>query len=347
MKAAVWTDYGKLDIKEIPMPEIGPDEVLLKVIKAGLCITDLHVYKGWFKYGEPPHVLGHEVAARIVKTGENVTKVKEGMRVVVETSIGCGHCEECMNGQRHLCKDMTEIGFSPNNGAYAQYLKAPVENIIEIPDGVSDNAAAILESVICPAGALYRRGVKFGDTVAVFGVGPAGLAFIQAAKAMGAGQVIAIARNERRLKKSLDFGADKIICSATENVAEKLAEYTMGRGPELICEATGAPAVIEETFQLARVGGRIILYGIPSDDARVNLPTSKIIMKQLEVYGAVGNPQVWKPLLNIIAGGRMNLDAMVTHEFALEDIEKAMDFLENKREDPIKIVINPWIQKEE
>lgn len=342
MKAAVWTDYGKLEIKEIPMPEIGPDEVLLKVIKAGLCITDLHVYKGWFKYGEPPHVLGHEMVATIVKAGENVTEVKEGMRVVVETSIGCGHCEECTSGHRNLCKDMTEIGFSPHNGAYAQYLKAPAKNVIEVPDGVSDNAAAILESVICPTGALYSRGVKFGDTVAVFGVGPAGIAFIQAAKAMGAGQVIAIARNERRLKKSLMFGADKIICSATENVDEKLAEYTKGRGAELICEATGAPSVIEEAFKLARVGGRIILYGIPEDSARVNLPTSEVIMKQLEVYGAVGNPQVWKPLLNIVASGQMNLDAMVTHEFSLDDIEKAMDLLENKTEDPIKIVINPW-----
>lgn len=342
MKAAVWTDYGKIEIKEVPVPKIGKDDVLLKVIKAGVCVTDLHVYKGMFKYGYPPHILGHEMVGEVVKTGSDAAYVKIGTRVVVETSVGCGHCEFCAGGERHLCKKMTEIGFTPNNGAYAQYVKVPVQNIIEVPDGVSDNAAAILESVVCPAGALYRWGVKLGAPVAVFGVGPAGIAFIQAAKAMGAGCVIAVARNEERLKKCLDFGADKVICSSKEDVGERLLAYTDGIGPELICEATGAPEMIEQVFGLARKGGRIVLYGLPSDSAKIEMPVSDIIMKQLEIYGAVGNPSVWKPLLKMIESGRMNLDAMVTHEFGLDDIGRAMDMLENKRENPIKIVVNPW-----
>ena len=211
MKAAVWSDYGKIEIKDVPIPEIGEDEVLLRVRAAGVCITDLHVYTGQFIYGRPPHILGHEICAEIVTMGSRVTGFKPGQRVVVETSIGCGKCVYCKSGQRHLCESMTEIGFTPNNGGYAQYLKAPANNLFAVPDALSDEEAAILESVVCPAGALMRWGVRFGETVVVYGVGPAGLAFIQTARALGAGRIIAVARNRRRLERSLRFGADEMI----------------------------------------------------------------------------------------------------------------------------------------
>lgn len=121
MKAAVWKDYGVMEVEEVPVPEIGEDEVLLKVRKAGLCVTDLHVYTGRFQYGEPPHILGHELVGEIVEIGSRVTGWKKGQRVVVETSIGCGKCSFCKNGERHLCTEMTEIGFSPNAGGYCRH----------------------------------------------------------------------------------------------------------------------------------------------------------------------------------------------------------------------------------
>lgn len=342
MKAAVWTDYGVIEIKEVPEPQIGEHEVLLKVRKAGLCITDLHVYMGWFRYGEPPHILGHEMVGEIVKTGAAVKGWDIGQRVVVETSIGCGACSYCQNGDRHLCSQMSEIGFTPNQGAYAQYMKAPARNLVTVPKEVSDEEAAILESVVCPAGALYRWGVRFGETVAVFGVGAAGLAFIQTAKAMGAGKIIAIARNKKRLERSREFGADILIDSSTENVYEKLISCTGGQGADLVCEATGAPRIIEEAFHMVRKGGRVILYGIPSDKEKVLMPVTDIIMNQIEVYGAVGNPKVWKPLLALAAQRRIRLDKMITHRYSLGEINKAFELLKSKEEDPVKIVIDPW-----
>lgn len=342
MKAAVWSDYGKIEIKDVPIPEIGEDEVLLRVRAAGVCITDLHVYTGQFIYGRPPHILGHEICAEIVTMGSRVTGFKPGQRVVVETSIGCGKCVYCKSGQRHLCESMTEIGFTPNNGGYAQFLKAPANNLFAVPDALSDEEAAILESVVCPAGALMRWGVRFGETVVVYGVGPAGLAFIQTARALGAGRIIAVARNRRRLERSLRFGADEIISSTEENVAGRIRELTGGEGPGLICEATGAPEIIEEIFDIARKGGRIICYGLPPDSADIRFPVSTMIMKQLEVYGAVGNPMVWEPLMQLIASGRINLKDMVTHKFPLEHIEDAFQLLADKDEDPIKAVVYPW-----
>ncbi len=342
MKAAVWSDYGKIEIKEVPMPVIGDDEVLLKVRGAGVCMTDLHVYTGRFILGKPPHILGHEICGEVAGLGKHVKGFEMGQRVVLETTIGCGQCAHCRAGNTHLCKDTTEIGTSPHTGGYAQYLKAPARNLFAIPDEVTDEEAAILESVNCPAGALMRWGVRCGETVLVYGVGPAGLAFIQAAKALGAGKVIAVARNRKRLERSLHFGADEIICSSEENVPTRIMELTGGEGAGLVCEATGVSGIMEEACHVAKSGGRVILYGLPSEGAQITFPVKEIIMKQLEVYGALGNPLSWEPLLKLVADGRINVKDMVTHTFPLDQIQDAFTLLEDKKEDPIKVVIYPW-----
>ncbi len=342
MKAAVWTDYGKMEIKEVPNPVIGDNEVLLKVRAAGLCMTDLHVYTGQFLYGKPPHILGHEICAEVAELGKNVTGIQVGQRVLVETSIGCGVCEACRKGNRHLCASREEIGTAPHTGGYAQYVKAPAKNVIPIPDEVTDEEAAIIESVVCPSGGLMRLGVRMGETVVVYGVGPAGIAFIQTAKALGAGKVIAVARNRKRLERTLAFGADDIVCSSEENAAERILALTDGNGPGLVCDTTGATSIIEEAVNIAANGGRIILYGLPPESASMPFPIKTIVMKQLEVHGVENSPYVWEPLLKLVAGGRVNLKDMVTHTFPLDKIEEGFAVLENKNEDPIKIVVYPW-----
>ena len=342
MKAAVWTDYGKIEVKEVPDPVPGKSEVLLKVLAAGVCITDLHVYTGMFLYGKPPHILGHEICGEVCGLGEDVSGVEIGQRCVVETSVGCGKCAACRRGDRHLCAVREEIGTAPHSGGYAQYVKVPAANVVPIPDCVSDEEGAILESAACPSGGLLKAGVRLGETVAVLGVGPAGLAFIQTAKAMGAGRVIAIARNRRRLERALRFGADEIICSSEEDVAGRIAELTDGRGADLVCETTGAPSIIEQTAELAANAGRILLYGLPEEGAPIAFPVKTIIMKQLEVSGVENNPYVWEPLVKLVASGRVNLKDMVTHAFPLDRIEDAFAMLKDKKEDPIKIVVYPW-----
>lgn len=342
MKAAVWTDYGKMEIKEVPMPVISKNEVLLKVRAAGVCMTDLHVYTGQFAYGKPPHILGHEICAEVVELGAEVTGVSVGQRVLVETSIGCGVCEACRNGNRHLCANREEIGTAPHSGGYAQYIKAPAANLVVIPDSVTDEEAAIFESAVCPSGGLMRLGVKMGETVVVYGVGPAGLSFIQMAKALGAGKVIAVGRNKERLEKTLSFGADEIICNLDESSKERILELTDGNGAGLVCDTTGAVEIIEEAVDVAANGGRVVLYGLPSENSSVQFPIKTIIMKQLEVHGVENNPFVWEPLLKMVSSGRVNLKNMVTHTLPLDRIEDAFKLLKDKKENPIKIVVYPW-----
>ena len=321
---------------------IAPHEVLLKVHSAGLCATDLEVYTGAFLYGKPPHILGHEIAAEIVELGSAVKNWKKGDRVVVETSIGCGECKQCRSGKRHFCHQMTEIGFTPNNGGYAQYTKAPADNLFRIPDNVSYDEAGIIESVVCPVGGLMRLGVVFGETVAVYGVGPAGIAFIQGARAMGAGKIIAIARNRERLERAKQFGATVLIDSGTENGKERVMEETGGEGADLVCEAAGSKSTVAGAFEIVRTAGRVILYGIPDQKESIPLPFTDIIMRQLQVNGVMGNPDVWEPLLTMVSNGKINLKDMITATLPLDKIGDAFALLQDKTRKPVKIVLHPW-----
>lgn len=345
MKAAVWTALNQISIREVPVPEPGPDDVLVKVMSAGVCMTDLHVYTGAFAYGEPPHILGHEIAGEVCETGSSVTGWKEGERVTIETSVGCGKCGFCLSGQRHLCKELTEIGFTPNQGGYAQYVSVPAANLIRLPDAVTFDEAGILESVVCPVGALYRLSVGFSDTAAVFGVGPAGIAFIQGAKAMGAKKVIAVARDQEHLERARFFGADVLVNTTRNDVIKEIMKETEGIGADMVMEAAGAPVTIAAAALCARKGGRIILYGLPEDSAKISYPVKTIIMNQLSVHGAVANPMVWKPLLDMIAAGKINLKDMVTHRLPLSAIHQAFDILRDKKQNALKIVIHPWDER--
>ena len=342
MRAAVWTKIGEIKVMDVDIPQISPNQVLIKVMSAGVCVTDLHVYTGRFKYGEPPHILGHEVAGVIDRTGTDVVGWSVGDRVVVETSIGCGRCHFCNTGQRHLCPEMTEIGFAPNNGGYAQYMAAPANNLFRIPDGLSYDEAGIIESVVCPIGALYRLGVRFAETVVVFGVGPAGISFIQGAKAMGAGKVIALARNDYHLERARGFGADVVINTKREDPIEIILRETNGIGADLVIDATGASQIISMMPCVTRRAGRMLLYGLPGEEAKVDYPVRDIIMNQLGVYGVVGNPSVWEPLLHMAAAKVIRLKEMITHSFPLEEIEEAFACLEKPEENVLKAVIHPW-----
>jgi L-iditol 2-dehydrogenase len=342
VRAAVWIDYNKIEVREVADPQITEHEVLVKVMAAGLCATDIEVYTGAFIYGKPPHILGHEIAGEVTAVGAAVRNWRPGDRVVIETSVGCGQCGPCRNGQRHLCYHMTEIGYTPHNGGFAQYVKAPAENLFRIPDNIGWDEAGIVESIVCPVGALMRLGVRFGETVLVYGVGPAGIAFIQGARAMGAGKIIAVARSQDRLERAGRFGAAVLINSAAEELKARVLEETGGIGAGLVCEAAGSAETIAASFDTVCRGGRIILYGIPSQREAVSMPVIDIITRQLEVYGTVGNVNVWEPLLKLVSNGRINLKNMVSHVLPLIKIQEGYAMMRNPAVKPIKVVVHPW-----
>ncbi|MBQ3116281.1 MAG: zinc-binding dehydrogenase [Clostridia bacterium] len=339
MKAAVWTGVDKIEIQDLPLPEIGKEEAILKVRAAGVCVTDYHIISGKLKIGKTPNVQGHEICGEVYKINTDRPDIKVGQRCVVATSLGCGYCDMCKNNKQYLCAYSAEIGYYPHNGGYAEYVKVPVSAIVPISDKVSDEAGAILESCVCPTESIMRVGVQLNSTVLVTGNGPAALAYIMVAKAMGAGKIISVVRDEQKAKLTLEFGATHALNSKTSNVEEELIKITNGKKADLVIEATGAKAVIEKTFDYCAKGGTIIQYGIPGDEEQVVVPVKKMVTEEITYLGAVGNTKAWYPLAEMIDSGKIDLAKMVTHTFTLDEIDKAFDLYRNHDRKLIKAII--------
>lgn len=342
MKAMVWRNYNKLVWSEVPDPQCTSGSVKIKVMSAGVCATDVHVITGSFDNGKPPHILGHEICGEIAEVGDLVKDMAVGDRVVVETAVGCGQCFYCRTGNKHLCAHGGEIGFPPYPGGYAQYVVVPENCIRKIPEAVSNDAGGILEAVACPAGVIYRIGLKPDSTVLIQGAGIAGLSFVQTVKAFGAGKVIVAARNEARLGFAKQFGADVVINTKREQLEKRIMEETGGMGADISIEAAGAPATIGAAVRLAKKGGRVILYGIPEDSAHIHFPVKEIILNQITVHGLTNNELVWEPLIGMVACGSIRVEEMVTHRFKLKELDKAVELLKSHPDSLIKAVVHPW-----
>lgn len=340
MKAAVWLGDNQVEVREVPIPEIGDEEALLKVRAAGVCATDFHIISGKLKIGKTPNVQGHEICGEVVEIKSKRTDIAVGQRCVVATSIGCGHCDYCREGKEYICNDSSEIGYYPHNGGYAEYVKVPVSAIVPISNKVSDKAGAILESTVCPTESLMRLGIPFAGNVVVAGTGPAGLAFIMVAKLMGAGKIIALVRDEKSTVRAFKYGATHVVNIKTSNDPEKeVKDITDGKKADVVIEATGAKPMIEMMPNYVKKGGNIILYGIPADEDEIIFPVKKMIVEEISVHGAVGNTKAWYPLVKMIESGKLDLESLVTHEFSLDDINKAFDLYRNHDKTLIKAII--------
>ena len=283
--------------------------------------------------------MGHEICGKIVAVGDGVEKEIIGRRTVVETYVGCDKCEYCKSGKKHLC-DAGEIGYPPYNGGEAEYVVVPKKCIHFLPDEISDDEAGIMEAAACPFGAIMENNVK-DKSVLIYGAGVAGLSFIQAAKIYGAKKVLCVVRNDVKKDQAYHFGADIVIDTRTEDVSDRIKEETDGYGADFFIDATGAPKIIEQGFTFVKRGGKIILYGIPEKDTKVNLPVFDVILNQISLCGYTGNSSAWEEIIKQVKDGKFNLKDMITLRLPLKETKKAIETLDKKPKDMIKIVLKP------
>ena len=339
MKAILWTGKRELSYCDISEPSPKKDWVKLKVLTCGYCATDYHIMTGALDICEPPHVLGHEICGKVVEVGEGVNPDIIGKRAVVETYVGCDDCEYCKNGLSNLC-EAGEIGYPPLQGGEAEYVCVPRKCLHFLPDQVTDDEAGIMEAVVCPFGAIMCSDVK-DKTVVVYGAGIAGLSFIQASKVFGAKKVIAVVRNDVKKEQALHFGADVVIDTRKEDFITRVKEETNGYGTDFFADATGVVKIIEEGFKSLRKGGKVILYGLPEKSAKISLSIFELILNQISFCGYTGNSEAWEKVIEATAQGKLNLKDMVTYSLDLKDTKKAVEMLDNKPQDMIKIVLHP------
>ena len=332
MKAAVLTEKGFL-IKEMPLPSLSPNDVLIRVKSVGICGTDIAIYKGTYK--KPlPLILGHEFSGVIEKVGDSVRNLTEGMRVTSEINITCGHCYYCTHGMKTHCINRRAIGIS-RDGAMAEYIVVPAENVHEIPDMLSFDEATFVEPLAAAIETFEMAPLDESSNVVVYGSGKMGLLILQVAKYLGAKKVIVIGRTQWKLDLAKKLGADVVINSKHENVIPRVLEECNGVGCDYLIEATGNPNVLKECFKLVRARGVISLKSTHGIDTEINI--TDIVVRELRIQGSRCGP--FKPAIKLLSEKKVIVTPLISKIYPLDKVTEA--FKSAMSSETIKVILHP------
>lgn len=340
MKAAVLYKPYDVRIEDVPVPKPKASEVLVAIKSVGICGSDVHFYKsgriGAFVV-KKPLILGHESAGEIVQLGPGVKGLKVGDRVAIEPGVPCRKCAFCKAGTYNLCPDVVFYACPPYHGAYCEYQVAAADFVFKLPPQVSYDEGAMIEPLAVGMHACNRAKVTAGDRVTILGSGPIGLVTLQAAKARGATQLIAVDIDANRLRLAGKLGAtDLVNASRKETVAEVLR--LTGGGADVVMETAGAVPTTQRAVACARNGGRIVLVGMPAQDA-FEMPVIEAIVKEVTLFGLFRYANMYPPSIALVAGGAIDVKSMITKTFRLEDVPKALEFAVKEGKKAIKIMI--------
>lgn len=334
MKAVYYYAPGDIRTEEAKKPQVGANEMLLKVRATAICGTDLRIYKyGHFKIPEgEKRVLGHELAGEIAEVGANVKGYKVGMRVAVPPNVGCGNCPMCLKGFNQLCPDYDAFGISMDGG-FQEYMLIPASaiergNVIEIPDSLSYEEAALTEPFSCTYNAYKALKTEPGDTVLVIGAGPIGACHVMINKLAGACKIIVADISQKRLDEMDKFGADVKINSAQKDLKQEIMKETAGFGVDVVITANSVPELQALALELAAPRGRINFFGgMPKGKEMVSLNTNLIHYKELIALATTGSSlEDFYTSLQIASSGKIPLREIATGIFTLDEAKQAFEY---------------------
>lgn len=316
-------------LEDVPEPRIRDDEVLIKVKRAGVCGTDVHIYEwdDWAKGRiKPPIVVGHEFAGEVVEVGQLVTDVRAGDRVTAEGHIVDGRCLLCRTGNAHVCPHTKIIGVD-RDGCFADLIAMPATNVWHLDDDTSYDIGGIHD----PMGNAFHTALTAdipGSTVLVTGCGPIGLFAIGICRAAGASRIIASDVNATRLDLAKRMGAHDVVRPQEADAVVK--RHTGGLGADVVLEMSGVPSAIHQAFALVRVGGKVQMLGIPAKPMEVDFAT-EVIFKGITIYGVVGRRMydTWHVMTQFLRSGRFDPEPVITHRFPLEQFDDAINAIKS------------------
>jgi threonine dehydrogenase-like Zn-dependent dehydrogenase len=346
MKAAVFEKVGVIKVKEVPVPEIGDDDVLVKVKNTGICGTDWSIYNGWYSADKLPMIAGHEFSGVIAKIGKNAKGLKEGDRVTADINMSCGNCYYCIRGDQLLCNSFTQLGIH-TDGTFAEYVKASASLIHHLPDKLSFEEGAFIEPLSCCIHAAKAMNARLGSSVAIVGCG-LGVLHARMAVLRACAPVIIIGDNKKRLRIAKEMGADHTI--DIHEVADPVAEVmklTDGRGVDYAIEAVGTTKTYEQAFAMLRKGGTLSAFGITGEQDIMQIRPFEFVLGEKKITGScAGIGDDWPDAITLLANGRINPKPLFSMKVPLEDLEWA---LHEVRKDPnhFKIFVSPEINKRE
>jgi L-iditol 2-dehydrogenase len=339
MRVAVYHNNTDIRIEEMPVPQIGANELLVKVIASGVCGSDV---MEWYRVKKAPRVLGHEIAGEIVEVGANVSRFSVGQRVFVSHHVPCNECRYCKAGYHTVCETLRSTNFDP--GGFAEYIRVPEINVrygvFVLPDGMSFEDGTFVEPLGCVARGQRFAGVSAGQTVLVIGSGISGLMHIQLARLKGAARIIATDISDFRLEAARRFGADVVI-RAQDDVPRLVREANQGRWADTVIVCTAAQSAFEQAFQSVDCAGTLLLFAPTAPGVRVPLPLYDIYFKSAKIiFSYAAADQDIKEAIDLLHSKKFNAKDMMTHTYGLADIQKGFDHVA-RAEDSIKVVIFP------
>jgi len=328
MKALVKTRREPgLWMEDVPVPAIGPNDVLIRIHKSAICGTDMHIWNWdpWSQKTIPvPMTVGHEYVGRIERIGDEVEGYKVGDRVSGEGHIVCGHCRNCKAGKRHLCPNTKGVGVN-RPGSFAEYLSLPATNLFKVPDGISDDLAAIFD----PYGNATHTALSFdvvGEDVLITGAGPIGVMAVAIAKYAGARNVVITDVNPYRLELARRMGATRTVDVGREELRTVMAELGMTEGFDVGMEMSGNGAAFRSLIDAMVNGGRVSMLGILGDDVAIDW--GQVIFKGLFLKGIYGREmfETWYKMAAMIQGG-LDITPILTHHFPIDDFRKGFEVM--------------------
>ena len=310
-----------LEMTDVPMPEVGHNDLLIKIVKTAICGTDIHIWN-WDEWSQktipvPMHV-GHEYVGVVAGMGSEVQGFQIGQRVSGEGHITCGHCRNCRAGRRHLCRNTTGVGVN-REGAFAEYLVIPAFNAFPIPDDISDDLASIFD----PFGNAVHTALSFnlvGEDVLITGAGPIGIMAVAIAKHVGARHVVITDVNDYRLELAKKMGATRAVNVAKQDLKEVMRELGMTEGFDVGLEMSGNPQAFRQMLETMNHGGKVALLGIPPSNTAIDW--NQVIFKGLEIKGIYGREmfETWYKMVALIQSG-LDISPIITHHYKVDDFE--------------------------
>ncbi|NMH97389.1 zinc-dependent alcohol dehydrogenase family protein [Pseudonocardia acidicola] len=316
MRAIVFEAPGQLAVSEVLDPTPGPKDVVIEVAGVGICGTDIHVFEGHYGGTEFPIIPGHEATGTVVAVGAEVTRLGVGDRVAVDPTLSCGECDYCVNGRYNLCLHWNSMGVTRDNGASAQFLRAPARNTYRLPPEVDLYQASMIEPLSCAMRAFDVLPRRLGEHYLIYGAGTMGLLLAQLAPRAGAATVCVVDPNQSRHELAREVGVETVAASADDLDRDKW---------DVVIDASGVVAAIEDGLPRVKPGGTFQQFGVSPAEARATYSPISIVRDEVSMVGSAASLNTLGRAVEMFAAGAIRSIPMISHAFALADYAEAMD----------------------
>lgn len=340
MKALVYRAPEDFEIKDVPVPEVEADQVLIRVSACGICKTDVHIHRGKF-IARFPLTPGHEFAGEVAEGGAGVTEFKQGDRVTADNAVPCGCCYYCRRNKPLYCENFYSLGCN-GPGGFAEYVVVGCDKVFHLPDRLSYDEAVFTEPTACVVHCMDVVDIQPADDVLLFGAGPAGLILAQMIKNCGASSLVVAAPTGSKLEIAGELAADRTVKISRSDPASSRNEImeSAPKGYDVVFDATGSARITEQCPGFAKFGGKVVVFGVPGEEDRMSISPYEIYRKELKVIGSFAQTHCFDRALACLAGSTVKVKRLVTHVFPLRDYAEALSVVSTDRE-ALKIIIKP------